>query len=1510
MSFNSRSPAVLSLSETLGISKQRCITLLAASSGDVERAADIHYSQQQQASKPGKAARGRAQPLSRRRQVNGKEEKEVQEEQQDRDSKEGDATVAAAAAAVERKEQESADADDDDMPQLESSTTRPPPLPLSSLPSSTVAPPFASSSTVSSHSRSVRPVRHLTSPAASSSSASPVLSAARVKSELGSGELLSSSSSTVPKAKPALFASSSLSSAVKREPGPASSSASASVSAHSGRPKAPTLFSASAPTSSQPKAEPASVSHTALSSASAAISPQLPVSSSSSPAPSLSAAQPRVDRVSVRIIDTINPDTLAINMRFPLDTTLHKVYAELERRGFPGVKLYHAKSELSPELTPRELCLVDKCVLEMEYGQQLNALKRTTESKEAEPGAKRQRVEPSRTGKEEKGQHNEVAEEKLNDYQEAPPSVARPDHSSPPAPAPSSAPSVVEPVSLHVETPVTFTRLRLACVQLHVRTRLKALAKRHHNLAELYTAVRGGATPSTMTVASAQDELLMTLLSEINSGQRHPIGIEVRWQRVQAAQPADSSSEEGSTVSEESPSAVSAVMSLVRAALGASDDKKQPDKFKWLHTFDVELYLLPVCIGWSITHMNELLELLWGEKWQQLMSRVWSERYRPGDGKPMPPMDQTSLLRMAQRFEYHATLDESVLSARAPFTFTSLSPDSNLIASGSSSSPFPFRIPRPYESSERVGLRYLVQREQQKAASAWLDGSELDPHQLSLESCVALSLRDYQQQSVLWMLGQELRESVSEGLWVECRVDGQPLLYSPLFQQWRMGPLESTRGGLLCDTMGLGKTIVSLALINLRPAPAEFCTSSLAASYVASPSRPVRSLATLIIAPVSLVPQWESELRQHSLRPLRIYCFYGSNRETDPRVIAQYDVVLTTYGVLVSDTSGQRFRRRKGAPSIFHCIEWWRVIIDEGHSLRASNTRSAQTNAATAILSQQRHILTGTPISSSVTELRGLFAFLQCQLLADSPSFWSHLQAVSRATPALLPPTEAEERSYRYMTFPPYAVYAVAEEIFCRLSMRHTKDQPFNGRPTLAPLPPRTDAIHKVDFTPTQRAAYEELYAIARRKWDELVRRGAASSAVIPALSYLLPLRQACSGTIIDMAEVRRREAEAAQRLEEAKRAEESQRAHAASMMLPALPNDADENDDEAGEEGSLRQYPYATTLPYNSLEDECVVCLSEFNLPLQTRCGHLFCSECILSVIDMESEPTCPQCRARVTKTTLRRPRPRPKTPPPPPPPVMEEATAPAALSSSAPSSFKSAAATAAAASSSSSSPSLPVDSVVFDSKLEVVVSHILQLQRSDPATKALVFSQFTSTLTYLCTRLTSLHVTVHRISGDMPMTARRRVLHSFNTTATFSVFLLTPRVGAVGLTLTSASHCYIVEPALNWTLTEQAVGRVHRLGQQRPVTCVHYVMRGSVEEKIEAVTREKRGAGQQDGEGAAAAADSASSARAAGVSVAAPVEGAGIGTDAMLGLNTMGSMKKDAAVYRVQELEKLFER
>ncbi len=63
-------------------------------------------------------------------------------------------------------------------------------------------------------------------------------------------------------------------------------------------------------------------------------------------------------------------------------------------------------------------------------------------------------------------------------------------------------------------------------------------------------------------------------------------------------------------------------------------------------------------------------------------------------------------------------------------------------------------------------------------------------------------------------------------------------------------------------------------------------------------------------------------------------------------------------------------------------------------------------------------------------------------------------------------------------------------------------------------------------------------------------------------------------------------------------------------------------------------------------------------------------------------------------------------------------------------------------------------------------------------------------------------------------------QAIEAFQKDPPTTVFLLSMRSGAVGINLTSANYVFVLEPALNPGLEEQAVGRAWRMGQQRPVT------------------------------------------------------------------------------------------
>jgi SNF2 family DNA or RNA helicase len=70
----------------------------------------------------------------------------------------------------------------------------------------------------------------------------------------------------------------------------------------------------------------------------------------------------------------------------------------------------------------------------------------------------------------------------------------------------------------------------------------------------------------------------------------------------------------------------------------------------------------------------------------------------------------------------------------------------------------------------------------------------------------------------------------------------------------------------------------------------------------------------------------------------------------------------------------------------------------------------------------------------------------------------------------------------------------------------------------------------------------------------------------------------------------------------------------------------------------------------------------------------------------------------------------------------------------------------------------------------------------------------------------------------------------------------LLTLSCGAVGLTLTEASRAYLMEPHWNPTIEEQALARIHRIGQLKEVTTIRFYIRDSFEETVMEVQEKKR--------------------------------------------------------------------
>ena len=145
-----------------------------------------------------------------------------------------------------------------------------------------------------------------------------------------------------------------------------------------------------------------------------------------------------------------------------------------------------------------------------------------------------------------------------------------------------------------------------------------------------------------------------------------------------------------------------------------------------------------------------------------------------------------------------------------------------------------------------------------------------------------------------------------------------------------------------------------------------------------------------------------------------------------------------------------------------------------------------------------------------------------------------------------------------------------------------------------------------------------------------------------------------------------------------------------------------------------------------------------------------------------------------------------------------------------------------------------------LLTSKLTALVEELKKISQKDQEeeavvpTKVLVFSQFADTLAWLRAELPKHGMASRTITGDMSQTARARALRDFRNDPPTTIFLLSLRAGAVGLNLTTASEVFVLEPCLNPALHVQAIGRVNRLGQMRPVRVTNFILKDSIESRV----------------------------------------------------------------------------
>ncbi len=134
------------------------------------------------------------------------------------------------------------------------------------------------------------------------------------------------------------------------------------------------------------------------------------------------------------------------------------------------------------------------------------------------------------------------------------------------------------------------------------------------------------------------------------------------------------------------------------------------------------------------------------------------------------------------------------------------------------------------------------------------------------------------------------------------------------------------------------------------------------------------------------------------------------------------------------------------------------------------------------------------------------------------------------------------------------------------------------------------------------------------------------------------------------------------------------------------------------------------------------------------------------------------------------------------------------------------------------------------------------LALELREGQHKALVFSQFTDFLALLRERLDACGLRYQYLDGSTPQAQRMRRVDAFQA-GDGDFFLISLKAGGFGLNLTMADYVIITDPWWNPAAEDQASGRAHRIGQQRPVTVYRLVTAGTIEDRIVQLHQHKRG-------------------------------------------------------------------
>lgn len=533
--------------------------------------------------------------------------------------------------------------------------------------------------------------------------------------------------------------------------------------------------------------------------------------------------------------------------------------------------------------------------------------------------------------------------------------------------------------------------------------------------------------------------------------------------------------------------------------------------------------------------------------------------------------------------------------------------------------------------------------------------------------------------------------------------------------------------------------------------------------------------ATLIVCPVSLIDQWRREIESKTEPKLKVLVYHG-NRTSNPYDLALYDVIVSSYAITASNYQ----ENRKGP---FAHVKFHRVVLDEAHTIKNKATRAAI--GCCAVDATYRWCMTATPIQNKIDELYSLIKFLRIRPFCEWDEF---RDCISK------PMKNGNHKK----------AVKVAHVLMKAISMRRSKKAMIDGRPILN-LPERNVHMTHIDFSPDERNHYDFVNQTAQARFNKYMQQGTVMKNYSSVLVLLLRLRQACLHPSLT--------------LQEGDVAEE-------------VANDQDKLATNMKPEVVRRLLSESATL----VEIECPICMDiAQNAQIIVGCGHILCKECFDGYWNIQdgNRKKCPQCRGELDNKKL--------------------ITIESFLKKHAPDLYEATMATP--VEEKEKEDLRRVQEFISSAKIEKMMEILDQTDiDTNGEDKTIVFSQFTGmvcVIQQVCVSKISTYIQLLqldliqkplkdkgfkylRYDGSMDIKQRAEAVYHFFDDPEYKVLLVSTKAGSLGLNLTVANRVILLDVWWNPALENQAIDRVHRIGQEKNVEVHRIFINDTVEDRI----------------------------------------------------------------------------